>query len=53
MVASEQQIAPYFGAHPLLHYLFIAVVIAGILAAGHWKRHRTHSRIPHNGSSSR
>jgi YjbE family integral membrane protein len=53
IVASEKKIAPYFVAHPLLHYLFIALVIAGILASGHWQRHRAHTRIPHSGSSPR
>ncbi|NQX44538.1 TerC family protein [Paenibacillus tritici] len=51
MIASEQKIAAYFTIHPLLHYLFIAAVIAGILAAGHWKRRHTHSSIPRSGSS--
>lgn len=49
MIADEKRIAPYFEMHPLQHYLFIAIVIAGILAAGQWKRHRAHSRIPHSG----
>ena len=40
MIADEKRIAPYFEVHPLLHVLFIALVIAGILAAGHWRRHR-------------
>lgn len=53
MIASEKRISPFFGEHPLLHVLFIILVIAGILAAGHWQRHRAQNRIPHSGSSSR
>ena len=52
MITSEKQIAPYFEMHPLLQYLFIALVIAVILAAGHWRRRRADSGLPHSGSSS-
>lgn len=38
MITDEHQLAPFFNHHPLLKYLFIIVIIIGILAAGHWKR---------------
>jgi YjbE family integral membrane protein len=38
MITDEHQLAPFFDHHPLLKYLFIIVIIIGILAAGHWKR---------------
>ncbi|MEK3879293.1 MULTISPECIES: TerC family protein [unclassified Paenibacillus] len=50
MIAGEKFIAPYFKTHPLLHVLFIAAVIAGILAAGHWKRRRTHLAVQNHSS---
>ncbi|WNS43799.1 TerC family protein [Paenibacillus sp. MMS20-IR301] len=50
MIAGEQRIAPYFAEHPLLHALFIALVIAGILAAGHRKRRRLHSGVRGSGT---
>lgn len=50
MIASEKLIATYFKAHPLLHIVFIAAVIAGILAAGHWKRRRTHLAVQNHSS---
>lgn len=51
MIAGEKRIAPYFEAHPLLHVLFITLVIAGILAAGHWRRHRVPGSIRDSGNS--
>ncbi|NOU83996.1 YjbE family putative metal transport protein [Paenibacillus sp. LMG 31459] len=53
MITSEKRVAPFFEQQPLLHYLFIALVIAGILAAGLWQRHRAQGRIPHSGNSTR
>ncbi|WP_405115943.1 TerC family protein [Paenibacillus sp. FSL K6-1217] len=50
MITGEKVIAPYFKAHPLLHLLFIAAVIAGILAAGHWKRRRTAFAVQNHSS---
>ncbi|MEK3791946.1 TerC family protein [Paenibacillus sp. FSL R7-0204] len=50
MISGEKSIAPYFKAHPLLHILFIAAVIAGILAAGHWKRRRTSFAVQNHSS---
>lgn len=42
MITDEQQIEPFFDQYPLLRYLFIAVIIAAILALGHWKRLKRH-----------
>ncbi|WP_410514492.1 TerC family protein [Paenibacillus sp. BR2-3] len=38
MIAEEKNVEFLFQFHPFLRYAFIAIVIAGILAAGHWKR---------------
>ncbi|WP_054941771.1 TerC family protein [Paenibacillus ihuae] len=51
MITGEKKLEPFFGQHPVLHVLFIVLVIAGILAAGHWKRHLDHKKIPHSGTS--
>lgn len=51
MITGEQKLKPYFDRHPLLHYLFIALVIIGILAAGLWKRHRDQKKHPHRGAA--
>jgi len=38
MIAEEKNFEAFFQAHQVLHYTLTALVIAGILAAGHWKR---------------
>lgn len=47
MITEEQRIQPFFEKHILLHYLFIALVIAGILAGGHWKRLQQQRKSAH------
>ncbi|MHA6530320.1 TerC family protein [Paenibacillus sp. BAC0078] len=48
MIAGEQRIEPFVREHPLLHILFIILIIAGILAAGHWKRVRSDRKAAHS-----
>ncbi|MRN55694.1 TerC family protein [Paenibacillus monticola] len=49
MIAEEERIEPFFEQYPILRYLFIAAVIAGILAAGLHKRHSGHNKTPTGG----
>lgn len=51
MITGEQKLEPFFGQHPLLRLLFLVLIIAGILAAGHWKRHLKHKKVPHSGTT--
>jgi YjbE family integral membrane protein len=51
MITGEQKLEPFFAQHPVLRYLFIALVIAGILAAGHLKRSSGQHKAPHNGTA--
>lgn len=51
MITGGTEAPAFFEQHPLLHVLFIILVIAGILAAGHWKRRLEHKKIPHSGTS--
>ncbi len=51
MITGEKKLEPFFSQHPVFHVLFIVLVIAGILAAGHWKRHFDHKKVPHSGTS--
>lgn len=48
MIAGEQRIEPFVREHPLLHILVIVLVIAGVLAAGHWKRVRSKRSAAHD-----
>ncbi|WP_019909281.1 TerC family protein [Paenibacillus sp. HW567] len=48
MIAGEQRIEPFVREHPLLHILFIILVIAGILAAGHLKRLHSDRKAAHS-----
>ncbi|WP_091068267.1 TerC family protein [Paenibacillus sp. NFR01] len=50
MIAGEQRIEPFFGDHPLLRVLLALVIIAGILAAGHWRRSHAPKKAPHRGA---
>lgn len=52
MITEEERIEPFFEQYPILRYLFIAVVIAGILAAGLHKRHSGHNETPTGGIAS-
>lgn len=38
MITDEHELSPFFDQHSLLRYLFIFVIISGILGAGHFKR---------------
>lgn len=51
MIAGEQKLGPFWKQHPVLHVLFIILIIAGILAAGHWKRTHGHKKVSHSGTS--
>lgn len=50
MIAGEQRIEPFFGDHPLLRVLLALVIIAGILAVGHWRRSHAPKKAPHRGA---
>jgi YjbE family integral membrane protein len=52
MIADEKVIQPFFAEHHLLHYLFMALVIVGILAAGHWKRRTAPGKVTPGGTPS-
>ncbi|ULO08849.1 TerC family protein [Paenibacillus sp. 19GGS1-52] len=52
MITEEERIEPFFEQYPILRYLFIAMVIAGILAAGLHKRHSEHKETPTGGIAS-
>ena len=41
MITEEPDVESFFEVYPALEYFFIAMVIAGVLAAGHWKRRKT------------
>ncbi|WP_307586270.1 TerC family protein [Paenibacillus wynnii] len=51
MIAEESGIKFFFRVHPVLHYLFIGMVIAAILAAGHWKRRKGQQNTTNSGTT--
>ena len=51
MIAEEPGVESFFQTHPVLHYLFITMVMAGILAAGHWKRRNSPSSTTNSKST--
>lgn len=44
MITDEKHFKVFFGTHPLVRYLFIAMVIIGVLAAGHFKKRASRLR---------
>lgn len=42
MITDERHFVLYFETHPVIHYLFIAVIILGVLTAGHLRRKHAH-----------
>ena len=50
MIAEEPDVESFFEAKPILEYFFIGLVIAGILAAGHWKRRKTERNYINSGT---
>ncbi|MCL6605758.1 MAG: TerC family protein [Paenibacillus sp.] len=51
MIVEEPSIHSFFHTHTLLRYLFIGIIIAGIIAIGHWKRHHEQRHTENNSTT--